>query len=80
MILIDVREVGVGTGPAPDLPVLSASNTDGAPALIAVGTENGPVLASLVIGGRYRPASGSVLLDGREPNMAPAQMRAPRQV
>ncbi|AXH35249.1 hypothetical protein DVJ78_07390 [Humibacter sp. BT305] len=66
MILIDVQEVGVGAGPAPDLPPVTADNTDGGPALVAVGTEDGPVLASLVIGGRYRPDTGGVFLDGRD--------------
>ena len=61
---LELGGVAVGDAATPALPVLDAVLTDGAPTLVAVGTERGPVLASLIAAGRMRPDRGSVLLDG----------------
>ncbi|HEY0374403.1 MAG TPA: hypothetical protein VGC94_06385 [Amnibacterium sp.] len=61
---LELDGVAVGDEATPSLPPLSAVLTDGAPTVVAVGTERGPVLASLLAGGRMRPDRGTVRLDG----------------
>ena len=61
---LELDAVSVGDAATPALPALDAVLTDGAPTLVAVGTERGPLLASLVAGGRLRPDRGAVRLDG----------------
>lgn len=61
---LELCDVAVGDAATPALPALDVVLTDGAPALVAVGTERGPVLASLIAAGRMRPDRGTVRLDG----------------
>lgn len=61
---LELDGVAVGDAATPALPVLDAVLTDGAPTVVAVGTERGPVLASLIAAGRMRPDRGTVRLDG----------------
>lgn len=63
---LELDGVAVGDPATPALPVLDAVLTDGAPTLVAVGTERGPMLASLIAGGRMRPDRGTVRLDGSD--------------
>ena len=63
---LELDGVTVGDEPTPALPALDAVLTDGAPTLVAVGTERGPMLASLIAGGRMLPDRGIVRLDGDE--------------
>jgi len=60
---LELEGVEVGEERTPALPRLDAVLTDGEPTLVAVGTERGPMLASLIAGGRLRPDRGTVLLD-----------------
>ncbi|MGN6742968.1 MAG: hypothetical protein ACTHJL_06675 [Amnibacterium sp.] len=61
---LELDGVAVGDPATPALPALDAVLTDGAPTLVAIGTERGPMLASLIAGGRLRPDRGTVRLDG----------------
>ncbi len=63
---IELDHVGIGEEPGAALPVVSAVAAPGRPGVIAVETEQAPVLASLVAGGRMQPEAGRVLLDGHE--------------
>lgn len=63
---LELAAVGIGTGPGAALPVVSAVAAPGHPGIVAVETEQAPVLASLVAGGRMKPDTGQVLLDGHD--------------
>ncbi len=63
---LELDHVGIGDEPGAALPVVSAVAGPGHPGVVAVETEQAPVLASLVAGGRMRPDTGRVLLDGHE--------------
>lgn len=63
---LELDHVGIGEEPGAALPVVSAVAAPGRPGVIAVETEQAPVLASLVAGGRMQPDTGRVLLDGHE--------------
>lgn len=63
---LELDHVGIGEEPGAELPVVSAVAAPGHPGVIAVETEQAPVLASLVAGGRMQPDTGRVLLDGHE--------------
>ncbi|WFR68124.1 hypothetical protein P9139_07370 [Curtobacterium flaccumfaciens] len=63
---LELDHVGIGEEPGAALPLVSAVAAPGRPGVVAVETEQAPVLASLVAGGRMRPETGRVLLDGHE--------------
>ena len=63
---LELDLVGIGEEPGAALPVVSAVAAPGRPGVIAVETEQAPVLASLVAGGRMQPDTGRVLLDGHD--------------
>ncbi|WP_144710110.1 hypothetical protein [Curtobacterium pusillum] len=63
---LELDHVGIGDEPGAPLPVVSAVAAPGRPGVVAVETEQAPVLASLVAGGRMRPETGRVLLDGHD--------------
>jgi ABC-2 type transport system ATP-binding protein len=63
---LELAAVGIGTEPGAPLPVVSAVAAPGHPGIVAVETEQAPVLASLVAGGRMKPDTGRVLLDGHD--------------
>ncbi|GAA3340670.1 hypothetical protein GCM10017714_21410 [Curtobacterium pusillum] len=63
---LELDHVGIGDEPGAALPVVSAVAAPGRPGIVAVETEQAPVLASLVAGGRMQPDSGRLLLDGHE--------------
>lgn len=63
---LELDHVGIGDEPGAALPVVSAVAAPSRPGVIAVETEQSPVLASLVAGGRMRPDTGRVLLDGAD--------------
>lgn len=66
MTTIEIDHAGIGDEPGAPLPVVSAVAGPHRPGILAVETEQAPVLASLVAGGRMQPDSGRVLLDGHE--------------
>ena len=61
---LELLGIGVGDAATPTVPPLHAVLTDDAPTVVAVGTERGPMIASLVAAGRMTADRGSVLLDG----------------
>ncbi|WP_396290104.1 hypothetical protein [Curtobacterium sp. KT1] len=63
---LELAHVGIGDEPGAALPVVSAVAAPGRPGVVAVETEQAPVLASLVAGGRMQPDTGRLLLDGHE--------------
>lgn len=63
-IVLEGAAIGIGLGAA--VPPLSLVITGGAPTVIAVETDERPLLVSMLIGGRIRPDAGRVLLDGVE--------------
>lgn len=65
-MIIQLDSVAKGNGLAADVPPLTATITDGAPNVIAVETDERPMLVSMLIGGRLRADSGTISIDGRE--------------
>jgi ABC-2 type transport system ATP-binding protein len=63
---IELDSVAIGHGLGASVPELTVAATDGAPTVIAVETAERPMLVSLLLGGRIRPDSGSVTVDGRD--------------
>ncbi|PCN47074.1 hypothetical protein Csp2054_13895 [Curtobacterium sp. 'Ferrero'] len=66
MTTLELDHVGIGDEPGAALPTVSAVAGPGRPGVVAVETEQAPVLASLVAGGRMRPDRGRVHVDGHE--------------
>lgn len=63
---LELRSIALGPAATPLLPPTDGVLTDDGPAVVAVGGERGPMLASLIAGGRLVPDRGSVLLDGSD--------------
>jgi len=63
-ISLDSVQLGSGLGAA--LPALSLDLDPGVPAVVTVETDERPLLVSMLLGGRLRPDSGRVLVDGRD--------------
>ena len=63
---ITVENVAIGSGLDAAVPPLNLTLAPGEPAVIAVESDERPLLVSMLIGGRLRPDSGRVLLDGHE--------------
>jgi hypothetical protein len=63
---IALESAAIGQGVGASVPALTIETTDGAPTVIAVETAERPMLVSLLLGGRLRPDSGRVTVDGRE--------------
>ncbi|CAN5146578.1 hypothetical protein BH11ACT2_BH11ACT2_07090 [soil metagenome] len=64
MTTITLTDAAIGSGLGAAVPPLTATIAPGAPAVLAVETDERPLLVSMLVGGRIRPASGSVLFDG----------------
>lgn len=67
---LELHDVAIGEGPGAALPPLSVVADRWAPGFVAVETEDAPTLAALVAGGRMRPESGRVTVDGRSDDAA----------
>lgn len=63
---IALESAAIGQGVGASVPETSLEVTDGAPTVIAVETAERPMLVSLLLGGRLRPDSGRVTVDGRD--------------
>ncbi|MCU1528458.1 MAG: hypothetical protein JWP75_2221 [Frondihabitans sp.] len=61
---LTLEAIGIGDGPGAPLPQTSAEATTNVPGIAAVETEGAPTLASLIAGGRMKPETGRVLIDG----------------
>jgi len=66
MTTIELVDAAIGTGLAAALPPLSLTLEPGAPTVVAVETDERPMVLSLVLGGRLALSSGSILVDGAE--------------
>ncbi|MFZ6991312.1 hypothetical protein ACO0E1_05430 [Curtobacterium sp. RRHDQ66] len=66
MTTLEIDHAGIGEEPGAALPVVSAVAGPHRPGIVAVETEQAPVLASLVAGGRMKPETGRVLVDGHD--------------
>ncbi|WP_144762186.1 hypothetical protein [Curtobacterium sp. 9128] len=66
MTTLEIDTAGIGEEPGAALPVVSAVAGPHRPGIVAVETEQAPVLASLVAGGRMKPETGRVLIDGHD--------------
>jgi ABC-2 type transport system ATP-binding protein len=69
-ITLDAATIGEGLGA--DVPSLSLFVPAGIVSVVAVETDERPMLVSMLFGGRVRADSGSVLVDGRDD---PAELR-----
>lgn len=61
---IELLEAAIGQGLGAAVPPLSIAVPDGRVTVIAVETDERPMLVSMLIGARIKPDSGRVLLDG----------------
>jgi ABC-2 type transport system ATP-binding protein len=64
-VIISLEAAAIGSGIAADVPALTLTLASGAPTVIAAETDERPKLVSMLVGGRTRPTSGRVLIDGR---------------
>jgi ABC-2 type transport system ATP-binding protein len=65
-VRITLEAAGIGSGLGAAVPPLTATITDDAPTVLAVETDERPMLVSMLIGARVRADSGRVRIDGRE--------------
>ena len=65
-MIISLHEAGIGSGLGAAIPPLTVTITDGQPTVIAVETDERPMLVSMLIGGRVRAESGRVSIDGQD--------------
>jgi ABC-2 type transport system ATP-binding protein len=62
--MLEILDVALGDERTPLLPSFSVTLPDDGPAFASAEGERGPLLASLIAGGRLLPDRGTVLLDG----------------
>jgi ABC-2 type transport system ATP-binding protein len=77
MTVITLREAAIGRGAQAELPPLSLAVAPGAPIVVAVETDERPMLLSMLIGHRMRPDAGSVESDARDPRSSIALVDTP---
>jgi ABC-2 type transport system ATP-binding protein len=63
---VELDAAGIGEGLGADVPPISFAVTQGTPVAIAVEGDEQPLFVSMLLGGRLKPDTGSVLLDGRD--------------
>lgn len=63
---INLESVAIGEGLGASVPPLTLAIADGTVSVLAVETAERPMLVSLLLGGRIKPDSGRVTIDGRE--------------
>jgi ABC-2 type transport system ATP-binding protein len=63
-MLIELESVAIGEGLGASVPPLSVTIADGEISVLAVETAERPLLVSLLLGGRIKPDSGRVTIDG----------------
>jgi ABC-2 type transport system ATP-binding protein len=65
-VIITLDEAAIGEGLGAAVPALSLTVSPGAPVVIAVATDERPLLVSMLLGGRILADSGRVLVDGAQ--------------
>lgn len=63
---ISLNNAGIGSGLGAAIPPLTFTISNGQPTVIAVETDERPMLLSMLIGGRVRAETGRVTIDGRD--------------
>jgi len=63
---INLESAAIGEGLGASVPPLTIAVADGEVSVLAVETAERPMLVSLLLGGRIRPDSGTVTIDGRD--------------
>jgi len=63
-ITLDAVTIGTGLGAA--VPPLTLTLSEGEPQVVAVETDERPLLVSMLIGGRFQQDAGRILIDGAE--------------
>ena len=66
MTTITLDAVAIGDGLGALVPPLSLAVPSGVVSVLAVETDERPMLVSMLLGGRYRADAGRILIDGRE--------------
>jgi ABC-2 type transport system ATP-binding protein len=66
MTTITLDAVAIGDGLGALVPPLSLAIPSGVVSVLAVETDERPMLVSMLLGGRYRADAGRILIDGRE--------------
>lgn len=66
MTTITLEAVAIGDGLGALVPPVSLAIPSGVVSVLAVETDERPMLVSMLIGGRYRADAGRILIDGRE--------------
>jgi hypothetical protein len=64
MTTIQLTDAAIGSGLSAAVPPLTVTVAPGAPRVLAVETDERPLLVSMLLGGRIRPDSGAVTVDG----------------
>ena len=64
MTTISLTDAAIGAGLGAPVPAMTVELTPGAPTVLAVETDERPLLVSMMLGGRLKPDSGSVTIDG----------------
>ena len=64
MTTIQLTDAAIGSGLGAPVPALTATVAPGVPAVLAVETDERPLLVSMLLGGRIKPDSGTVTIDG----------------
>jgi hypothetical protein len=63
---ITLDGVTIGTGLGAAVPPLTLTISEGEPQVVAVETDERPLLVSMLIGGRFQQDAGRILIDGAE--------------
>lgn len=66
MTTITLTDVAIGSGPGAEVAPLSFTVDAGAPTVVAVETDERPMLVSLLLAGRVKPDEGAVTIDSIE--------------
>ena len=66
MTTIELTDAAIGSGLGAPVPAMTLTAGPGAPTIVAVETDERPMLVSMMLGGRLKPDSGRVTIDGRE--------------
>jgi hypothetical protein len=64
MTTIRLTNAAIGRGLGAPVPAMTIELAPGAPTVLAVETDERPLLVSMLLGGRLKPDSGSVTIDG----------------
>lgn len=64
MTTIELTDAAIGSGLGAAVPALTLAITHGTPVALAVETDERPLMVSMLLGGRIRPDSGTVTIEG----------------